>query len=241
MKKSEIARQFDYKATTFLLTASIALTLNTILSNVVNNVDAPVVLNSVLAALVSIFAIFADIMTIRGFLTVDKFCKLSEDNQNYYLGKKLTVMTVVFIVVGVILTFFAIGMSVLIAQYDQLETLTHEDETARMNIMILTTIVNIVLQFVAISTPYIVYVWKLRGTIPAKDKLYNFALLTVIVMVVQLAIGILNSTYIMRNSDSAFLTSFSEILATVKYLVLTVFLFLRRNSIIASVPDDETK
>lgn len=239
MKKSEIARQFDYKATTFLLTASIALTLNTILNNIVNNVDVPVVLNSVLAGIVSIFAFFADIMTIRGFLTVNKSCKLSEDNQNYYLGKKLTVMTVVFIVVGVILTFIAIAMSVLVAQYDQLETLTYEDETARMNMLILTTIVNIVLQFVAISTPYIVYVWKLRSTIPAKDKLYNFALITVIVMVVQLAIGILNSTYILRNSDSTFLTAFSEILATVKYLVLTVFLFLRRNSIITSVPDEE--
>ena len=239
MKKSEIARQFDYKATTFLLTASIALTLNTILNNIVNNVDVPVVLNSVLAGIVSIFAIFADIMTIRGFLTVNKSCKLSEGNQNYYLGKKLTVMTVVFIVVGVILTFIAIAMSVLVAQYDQLETLTYEDETARMNMLILTTIVNIVLQFVAISTPYIVYVWKLRSTIPAKDKLYNFALITVIVMVVQLAIGILNSTYILRNSDSTFLTAFSEILATVKYLVLTVFLFLRRNSIITSVPDEE--
>ena len=58
-------------------------------------------------------------------------------------------------------------------------------------------------------------------------------------MVVQLAIGILNSTYIAQNSHSTFLTSFSEILLTVKYIVLTVFLFLRRNSLIASVPDEE--
>ncbi len=240
MKKSEIARQFDYKATTFLLTAAIALTLNSILNNIVSNVEVSVVMNTILAGFVSIFAIFADVMTIRGFLAVNKFCKLSEDNQNYYMGKKLTLMTVAFIVIGLILTFVAIFMSVLIAQYEQLDVLTAADETARMNIMILTAVVNILLQLVAISTPYIVYLWKLRGTFPAKDKQFsNFALLTVIVMVVQLAIGILNSTYIAQNSHSTFLTSFSEILLTVKYLLLTVFLFIRRNSLIASVPDEE--
>lgn len=241
MKKSEIAKQFDYKATTFLLTAVIVLTVNSICGNIVNNFEVPVVLNSVLLAIVSLCAIFADIMTIRGFLAVNKSCKLSEDNQNYYMGKKLTVMTVVFIIVGTILTFIAIAMSVLVEQYNQLESLTYEDETARMNMLVLTTIVNIVLQFVAISTPYIIYVWKLRSVIPAKDKLNNFALITVLVMIVQLAIGILNSTYIMKNSDSTFLTAFSEILSTVKYIVLAVFLFLRRNSIAASMPDEEDK
>ena len=239
MKKSEIARQFDYKATTFLLTAAIALTVNTVLNIIVTNVEVSAVVDSVLAGLVSVFALFADIMTVKGFITVNKCCKLSEDNQNYYMGKKLTVMTVAFIIIGVILTVVAIFMSVLIAQYEQLEVLTQEDETARMNLLILTAVINIILQFVAISTPFIVYVWKIRGTIPVKDKLSYIALLTVIVMVVQLAIGILNSTYIVRNSDSAFLTGFSEVLATVKYLVLTVFLFLRRNSIVASVPDEE--
>lgn len=239
MKKSEIARQFDYKATTFLLTAAIALTLNSILNNIVTNVDVSVVMNVILTAFVMIFAVFADIMTIKGFIVVNKSCKLSEDNQNYYLGKKLTVMTVVFIVVGIILTLIALFMSILIAQYEQLDVLTAEDETARMNMMILTAIVNIALQFVAISTPFIIYIWKLRGTMPAKDKLSNFALLTVLVLIVQLAIGILNSMYIAKSTHSTFLTSFSEILLTVKYLVLTLFLFARRKSIAEAVPEEE--
>ncbi|MBQ7962531.1 MAG: hypothetical protein IJ289_08010 [Clostridia bacterium] len=239
MKKSEIARQFDYKATTFLLTAAIALTLNSILNNIVTNVDVSVVMNVILTAFVMIFAVFADIMTIKGFIVVNKSCKLSEDNQNYYLGKKLTVMTVVFIVVGIILTLIALFMSILIAQYEQLDVLTAEDETARMNMMILTAIVNIALQFVAISTPFIIYIWKLRGTMPAKDKLSNFALLTVLVLIVQLAIGVLNSMYIAKSTHSTFLTSFSEILLTVKYLVLTLFLFARRKSIAEAVPEEE--
>lgn len=239
MKKSEIARQFDYKAATFLLTAAIALTLNSILNNIVTNVDVSVVMNVILTAFVMIFAVFADIMTIKGFIVVNKSCKLSEDNQNYYLGKKLTVMTVVFIVVGIILTLIALFMSILIAQYEQLDVLTTEDETARMNMMIITAIVNIVLQFVSISTPYIIYIWKLRGTMPAKDKLSNFALLTVLVLIVQLAIGILNSMYIAKSTHSTFLTSFSEILLTVKYLVLTLFLFARRKSIAEAVPEEE--
>lgn len=239
MKKSEIARQFDYKAATFLLTAAIALTLNSILNNIVTNVDVSVVMNVILTAFVMLFAVFADIMTIKGFIVVNKSCKLSEDNQNYYLGKKLTVMTVVFIVVGIILTLIALFMSILIAQYEQLDVLTAEDETARMNMMILTAIVNIALQFVAISTPFIIYIWKLRGTMPAKDKLSNFALLTVLVLIVQLAIGILNSMYIAKSTHSTFLTSFSEILLTVKYLVLTLFLFARRKSIAEAVPEEE--
>ena len=239
MKKSEIARQFDYKATTFLLTAAIALTLNSILNNIVTNVDVSVVMNVILTAFVMIFAVFADIMTIKGFIVVNKSCKLSEDNQNYYLGKKLTVMTVVFIVVGIILTLIALFMSILIAQYEQLDVLTAEDETARMNMMILTAIVNIALQFVAISTPFIIYIWKLRGTMPAKDKLSNFALLTVLVLIVQLAIGVLNSMYIAKSTHSTFLTSFSEILLTVKYLVLTLFLFARRKSIAEAVAEEE--
>lgn len=239
MKKSEIARQFDYKATTFLLTAAIALTLNSILNNIVTNVDVSVVMNVILTAFVMIFAVFADIMTIKGFIVVNKSCKLSEDNQNYYLGKKLTVMTVIFIVVGIILTLIALFMSILIAQYEQLDVLTAEDETARMNMMILTAIVNIALQFVAISTPFIIYIWKLRGTMPSKDKLSNFALLTVLVLIVQLAIGILNSMYIAKSTHSTFLTSFSEILLTVKYLVLTLFLFARRKSIAEAVPEEE--
>lgn len=239
MKKSEIARQFDYKATTFLLTAAIALTLNSILNNIVTNVDVSVVMNVILTAFVMIFAVFADIMTIKGFIVVNKSCKLSEDNQNYYLGKKLTVMTVVFIVVGIILTLIALFMSILIAQYEQLDVLTAEDETARMNMMILTAIVNIALQFVAISTPFIIYIWKLRSTMPAKDKLSNFALLTVLVLIVQLAIGVLNSMYIAKSTHSTFLTSFSEILLTVKYLVLTLFLFARRKSIAEAIPEEE--
>ena len=64
MKKSEIARQFDYKATTFLLTAAIALTLNSILNNIVTNVDVSVVMNVILTAFVMIFAVFADIHTL---------------------------------------------------------------------------------------------------------------------------------------------------------------------------------
>lgn len=239
MKKSEIARQFDFKATSCLLSASVALTLNSLFNYIVNNFEINVVLNAVFAGLVAVFAIFADIMTIKGFLTVNKSCKLSEENQNYYFGRKLTVLTVALIVVGLILTFVAIFMSVLIAQYEQLEVLTAADEKARMNILILTTVVNILLQLAAISTPYIVYVWKLRSLISPKDKLSNMALFTVIIMIVQLAIGILNSTYIVKNSPSTFLTSFSEILLIVKYVVLSVFIFLRRKRLSVPIIDEE--
>ena len=240
MKKSEIARQFDYKATSFLLLASIALTFNSVLNFIASNSELNAVLNTIIVSLVSILSICTYVFTLKGFVTVNKSCKLSEDNQDYYMGRKLTIMTIVFILISVILSFVAVFMSYLISQYSQLDTLTNADERARMNIMIITAVINLLLQFFAISTPYIVYVWKLRATIPAKDKLLsNIALLTVIVMVVQLAIGVLNSTYIAQNSHSTFLTSFSEILLTVKYIVLTVFLFLRRNSLIASVPDEE--
>ena len=241
MKKSEIARQFDFKATSFLLTAVIALALNSILNSIVNNFDMNAVIEVVMAALVVLFAVFADVMTLKGFLVVNKSCKLSEENQNYYLGKKLTMLTVICIVIGAILSIVAIFFSVLLAQYEQASTLTSADEQARMNIMIITAIVNICLQLVAVSTPYIIYIWKLRASMSKNDRLSNFALLTVLVLIVQLAIGILNSMYIVKGTHSTFLASFSEILLTVKYLVLTLFFFARRKNIIESAPEEETK
>lgn len=241
MKKSEIARQFDYKATVFLITAVIALALNSILNSIVNSFDSNAVFEGILAVLVALFAIFADIMTVKGFLVVNKSCKLSEQNQNYYMGKKLTILSVVCIVAGFILSIVAIFFTLMLEQYNQGTVLTADEETARMNMMIITSVVNIALQLLAISTPYIIYIWQLRKSMKKEDKLNNFALITVIVLILQLAIGILNSIYIVKGAYSTFLSSFSEILLTVKYLVLALFLFARRQSLIKSVELNEEK
>ncbi|MBR5233524.1 MAG: hypothetical protein IKW03_04870 [Clostridia bacterium] len=239
MKKSEIARQFDFNATSFLLIASFALTVNSVLNIFVSNLNVNAVVNVILAVLVSASSILSYIMIFRGFIFVDKSCRLSEENQNYYMGRKLTMLTAGCIVTNFLFTIIAVFMSFLLSQYEQLPVLTPADETARMNIMIITAIINIIIQIASLSTPFIVYLWKLRASIPAKDKLSNIALLTVIIMVVQLVIGIMNSTYIAQNSHSTFLTTFSEILLIVKYVVLCVFLMLRRKNLIASVPDEE--
>ena len=213
-------------------------TVNSVLSNFTGNSDITVVMNRVIAGFVSVFAFVAYIIMIAGFINLNKTCKLNDDNPNYYMGKKLTTLTIACFLLGIVLSFAAIILNTLIAQYNTVETLTQQDEQARMNLMILTAIINICLQLFAVSTPFIFYLWKLRSIIDDK-KLVNFALLTLIVMVVQTTIGILNASYIVKNSQSEFLTSFAEILFTIKFLLLSIFLYLYRNNIASKIPDEE--
>ena len=58
----------------------------------------------------------------------------------------------------------------------------------------------------------------------------NLALLTMIVMIVHLAIGILNSVYSVRGSENNFLPGFTSILNSVKYVILLVFFFVKKSN-----------
>ena len=231
MRKSEIAKGLDLKATQIFIAAATALVANSLINNLTRLPDMPAVAQTVGAAFVVVTSIFAYVMQIRGFVTVDKACKLCEKNENYYMGKNLTVFAVVCIIIGVMLSIAALVFSMFIAQYNAADGLTQSDLQARNNIVLITAIINIAMQFFAVSTPFIFYLWRIYKLTPASDRINKIALLTLIVLVLHLAIGVLNSVYSVKSSDNSFLPTFSSVLNTLKYLVLMIFFMARKQSL----------
>lgn len=229
MKKSEIAKSLDIKATALLGLAALTLLMNSIVNNITRAVSMPDVAENICAIFVSTVSIFTYVFAVKGFSNVNKACKLCEKNENYYMGRNLTVFTVVCVVLGIILTVIALAFSVIISQYAAAEVLTPSDIQARDNVLVITAIINIATQFCSISTPFIFYLWKIYKLTPANEKIGKFALLTVIVLVVHLVISVLNSVYSIRTAENNFLPAFSSILNTVKYIVLTAFFIVRKN------------
>ncbi len=229
MKKSEIAKGLDIKATAFLGLAAITQTMISVVNNITRVSELHKVADLICLIFVSLVSIFTYVFIIKGFSTVNKACKICEKNENYYMGRNLTVFSVICIVLSVILTFVALAFSAVISKYNVASFLSPSDIQARNNALAILVIVNIATQIFSVSTPFIVYLWKVYKLTPASEKISKFALLAVIILVVHLVISILNSMYSIRNAENNFLPDFSSILNTVKYIVLTAFLFVRRN------------
>ena len=233
MKKVEIAKQFDFNATTVFLAASVALASSAALTYIVSALGS---MNSTVKMIFQImsvvFMIFAYVMTVKGFSVVNKACKLSEANENYYMGKNLMIFSIVSIVLSIILEIVAFVFYMMLYSYQQAESLTPADLEAANNVKIITAIVVIAAQLVSIAMPYIFYLWRIHNITPKTDSINNFALLTMFIMIVQLAIGILNSVYSIKGGDTSFLASFTEILKVVEYLVLVLFFALRRKCLV---------
>lgn len=239
MKKSEIAKGLDLKATTFFIATVIALTVNSLLNSLTRSFEMTTVAENIAATVVVVLGIFSYVMIVRGFVAVDKACKLSEKNENFYMGRNLTVFSVMCIIFSVILSIAALVFSVFISQYNAAEGLTLSDIQARNNILVITALINIVMQFFSISTPFIFYLWKIYKVAPKTDSTNNFALLTMIVLVVHLVIGILNSVYSVRGGENNFLPDFSSILNTIKFVVLLVFFMTRRKKLLSGKKEEE--
>ena len=231
MRKSEIARSLDSKATSIFIITVAALVLNSLISNIIRVDSVNSIVSSIGAILVTIAAPVAVILQMRGFAVVDKACRLSEKNENYYMGKNLLVVSVVCFVVAVILGIAAIVLSFMLAQYDVADVLSASDKQAMNNIVAITAVVNIAMQFFAVSTPFILYLWKIYNLTDKKTKVGTVALLALVLLVLHLAIGVLNSIYSIRSADNSFLPGFSGILNTVKYAVLLVFFVMRKNQL----------
>ncbi len=237
MKKSEIAKGLDFKATSVFIATVTALAVNSLLNNFTRAFDMPAIAERIVAFIVIVFSLFSYVMLVRGFVAVDKACKLSEKNENFYMGRNLTVFSVICIIFTVILSIAALVFSMFIAQYNAAEGLTASDVQARNNILVMTAIVNIAMQIFAISTPFIFYLWKIYKLAPENKTISNSALLAMIVLVVHLVISILNSVYSIRGGGNSFLPGFSSILNTVKYLVLLAFFMIRRKTLITETSD----
>lgn len=236
MKKSDIAKGLDLKATSFFTATATALAVNAVLNVISSAFDMPSIAKILIAVFVAFFSLFSCVMIIKGFVAVDKACKLSEKNENFYMGRNLTVFSVICIVFTVVLFVAALTFSKFIAAYNAAEGLTASDVQARNNILVLTAIINIVMQFFAVSTPFIFYLWKIFRLTPESKKISNFALLAMIIFVVHLVISILNSVYSIRGGGNSFLPVFSSTLNTIKYLVLIAFFMVRRKYLL-SIPE----
>lgn len=239
MKKSEIAKGLDLKATAVFIATVTALAVNSILNNFTRVLEMPAIAEAITAVFVVIFSLFSCVMLIRGFVTVDKNCRLSEKNENFYMGRNLTVFSVVCIVFTILLFVAALIFSMFIAEYNAAEGLTASDVQARNNILLLTAIVNIAMQFFAISTPFIFYLWKIYKIENENKTISNFALLTMIVMIVHLVIGVLNAVYSVRGGGNSFLPGFSSVLNTVKLVVLLVFFMVKRKALLTETTDEK--
>lgn len=239
MKKSEIAKGLDLKATSVFIATVTALAVNALLNNFIRVFDMPVIAEMFVAIVVILFSLFSYVMIVRGFVAVDKACKLSEKNENFYMGRNLTVFSVVCIIFSVILSIAVLVFSMFIAEYNAASGLTLSDVQARNNILVITALVNIAMQIFAVSTPFIFYLWKIYKLAPENKTISNFALLSMIVLVVHLVISILNAVYSIRGGGNSFLPGFSSALNTVKYVVLLAFFMLRRNTLLAA--PEETK
>ena len=232
MKKVEIAKQYDYNATSIFIAAAVALASSSLLTYIVSDVEN---MNSIVKVVFQVFTVIfmviAYIMTVKGFSIVNKACKLSEANENYYMGKNLMIFSIVSIVLSIILEIVVFVFYMLISGYQQSENLTPSDISALKNIKILTGIVVIAALLVSIAMPYIFYLWKIHKITPKTNSINNFALLTMFVMIVQIAISILNSVYSLRGSDVSFLSNFAEISKIIEYVILVLFFILRRKTL----------
>lgn len=238
MKKSEIARQYDEKATLLFIAAAAVLTLNALLNNLLSAFSTvPKGLYSVVQFLTLLFILFAYVVTIKGFSYVNKACKLSEENENFYMGKNLMVFSVLSFIFTVIFELIILVLYFILYKYKTAESLTQADLQAANNVKILTAIVLIAAQLTAIAVPYIFYLWRIHKNTPKIDSINNFALLTMLVLIVQLAIGILNALYTIKGAQTSFLSHFSDILLTVKYAVLLLFFIARRKSLLAATDE----
>lgn len=231
MKKSEVAKGLDIKATSVFIVTTIALVVNSLLNSFSRAFDMSSAVQKIVAVFVIIFSLFSYVMLVKGFVTVNKACKLSEKNENFYMGRNLTVFSVICIVFSVVLNIAALIFSFFIAQYNAAEGLTASDVIVRNNILVLTAFVNIAMQIFAISTPFIFYLWKIYRFSTENKAISNFALFSMIILVVHLIISILNAVYSIRGGSNSFLPGFSSGLNTVKFVVLLAFFFTRKISL----------
>lgn len=238
MKKSEIAKGLDLKATGLLGLAAIAQTIISVLNNITRVAQFDNVVDTIVLVFVSVISIFAYVFIVKGFSTVNKACKISEKNENYYMGRNLTVFSIICIVLSIVFAFLAFGFSAIIAKYNTAEYLSQADIQARNNVLVLTSVISILMQVFSVSTVFIFYLWKVYKLTPAEEKISKFALLAVVVFVVHLVISSLNSVYAIRNQVNDFLPAFSSILNTLKYVLLTLF-FVKRKTYLEKIKTEE--
>lgn len=233
MKKEELVKQIEFKAASIFVSASVGLAVASALAYITSAVSSINDIVQMIFQILSVaFMIFAYVMTVKGFSSVNKSCKLSEANENYYFGKNMMIFSILSIVLSIVLEIVAFMLYMMLSVYKNAESLTPQEVAAAGNLKIITAVVVIAVQLVSVSMPYIFYMWNIHKTTPKTNSIDSFALFTMFVMIVRTAIGILNAIYSIKGGDTSFLSSFAEILKVAQYLLLTVFFVVRRKSLV---------
>ena len=239
MKKTDLHSQYTNQSATIFTSAAIGLTVSSALVFLTSSVSDLNTVAGVIFQVISIgFMIFAYVMSIKGFTVIDKTCRLDEKNEHYYFGRNLKVFSILSVVLSVVFEIIAFALFAMLSVYKEAGKLSADDAAAAATLKVLASIVVIAAQLVSIAMPYIFYMWHIHKTAEKGNKLASFSLIAMLIMAVQSAIVILNAVYSMRGGDTAFLSSFAEILKVIEYLVLTVFFVFQKKSL---VPAPELK
>ena len=229
MKKTEDARVLSIKSDSCFLAAAVALVTSSVMVNLAGvfgtETTAEFVMYVFCTVVMIAASLFTFVMTVKGFGLVKKSCMLDEKNVNYYLGRNLQRLSVATVLITVVLTLVTSFIFVLTSQYSTAEQLSSADYQAYNNLLNIVAVISIIMMIFDITLPYMIYLWKIHKSSGGD----NFALLTVIIMLVQIIIASLNSVYSVRGSDNSFLSSFSVILEVVEGIALMLFFLKRRH------------
>ena len=232
MKKNDLHVLYSKQSASVFTLAAIGLTVSSALVFLTSAVSDMNTVASVIFQFFSVaFMIFAYVMTVKGFSFVNKECRLDEKNEYYYFGKNMMIFSVLSVVLSVIFEIIAFVLYVMLSVYKDADSLSAADTAAASNIKVLASVVVIAVQLVSIAMPYIFYMWHIHKTGKKDNRLTSLSLVTMLLMVVQSAIVILNAVYSMRGAETGFLSSFAEILKVIEYLMLTVFFIYQKKSL----------
>ena len=229
--KSDISRIYEARGSGYLAVSCIALVVTSAINIMQNALHSGGVYVWVMMAVALVFFAFAYIAAIRSFLIIDKAYKLKDGHSCYYLGKKLAIFTVICFIVHMFCEGFLVFSYAAMSQYALKSGLTPEEVTTYSNLRTLSAVVMLIMQVFSVGTCFIIYLLRIRQLSPTPSA-SNFALLTALLMIIQLVIGVISAIYTLRGNTSDYLVSFSSILLVVKYIVGLVFFFSRRNSLI---------
>ena len=228
--KSDISRIYEARGVGHLAAACVALVLTSVISVMQNSSGRSGSAGIALTAVIMAFFSFAYIISIRGFLIIDKAYKLRDGRSCYYLGRRLAVLTGICFAVNLLCEGFMMFSYASMSQYAAKGALTAEEARAVVNLHTLTAYVMLIMQVFALSTCFIIYLFKIRG-ISESPGASNFALLTALLMLLQLVIGLVSSVYTLRRSTSDYLVGFSSVLLVIKYIVGLMFFMYRRKKL----------
>ncbi len=229
--KSDISRIYEARGSGYLAVSCIALVVTSALNLMQNSLPSGGAGAWVITAVTLLFFVFAYIASIRGFLVLDKAYKLKDGHSCYYVGRNLAIATVICFIVTLICEGFLVFSYIAMAQYAKKPVFTTEEIATISNLRAISAVLMLIMQVFSVGTCFIVYLFKIRQLSPTPAA-SNFALLTALLMIIQLVIGVISAVYTMGSNTSDYLVHFSSILLVVKYLVGLAFFLSRRNSLL---------